>query len=228
MKKIAIICNYALMPERIGGMDYFFWMYADACKKNDISVDWFFPNASDHGNYPKMKIIAFGAQSPESFFLDFCKIENPGYNFVITHFIELCTPFFRKLAKISNAKIIAIDHNPRPIGGYPLRKKIEKRIKGILFSRHIDQFIGVSDYTSNAILNDFGAHLRKKTITIYNGIQTAEIRQRLIRNLKNPSFLVASHLRESKGIQDLIAAVAQLQKATLPKLKIDIYGEGSV
>ena len=27
LKKIAILCNYELLPERVGGMDYFFWQF---------------------------------------------------------------------------------------------------------------------------------------------------------------------------------------------------------
>ena len=38
----------------------------------------------------------------------------------------------------------------------------------------------------------------------------------------NPKFLVVSHLRKSKGIQDLIMAVVLLKD----DLKIDIYGDG--
>ena len=26
-KRIAVLCNYELLPERVGGMDYFFWQF---------------------------------------------------------------------------------------------------------------------------------------------------------------------------------------------------------
>lgn len=221
-KKIAILCNYLLLPERVGGMDYFFWQFDATCKANNIQVDWFFPNRAQHGEYGTLTIFDSNHQSVESFFLDFCFRNDSGYTHVITHFVELCTPFFKKLKQVSHAKIIAIDHNPRPINGYPLKKKLEKKIKGFLFSRYIDVFVGVSDYTLKAILNDFGGHLVSKTIAVYNGIDKLRFKTKTTA-VSNKKFIVASHLRKEKGIQDLILAVRDLKEYDF---SIDIYGEG--
>jgi glycosyltransferase involved in cell wall biosynthesis len=225
-KKIAVLCNYKLLPERIGGMDYFFWEFDKKCKENGIQVDWFFPNQADHGEYVTLTVFESTYQSVENYFLSFCRANNTVYTHVITHFIELCTPFFYKIKRLSTAKIITIDHNPRPIDGYPLKRKIEKRLKGILFSRYIDLFVGVSNYTVNEIINDFGTHLVKKSKTIYNGIFLKDIQARKHRNIIKPTFLVASHLRESKGIQDLIVAVSCLPLEIKNEIKIDLYGDG--
>ena len=43
---------------------------------------------------------------------------------------------------------------------------------------------------------------------------------------RQPSFLVASHLRESKGVQDLIEAVYFLPDDIKNQIKITVYGEG--
>ena len=225
-KKIAILCNYELLPERVGGMDYFFWEFDAKCKQNNVEVNWFFPNRSEHGDYGNLTIFDSNNQNVEFFFLDFCFQNNPSYTHVITHFVELCTPFFYKIKRFSNAQVIAVDHNPRPLNGYSVKKKIEKRLKGILFSRYIDLFVGVSKYTVNALVYDFGNHLQQKIKTIYNGVIIDDIKVRAQRNYTNPTFLVASHLRESKGIQDLIEAVARLPVAIKSKLVIDIYGDG--
>lgn len=224
-RKIAIICNYELLPERVGGMDYFFWSFDQKCKENDIEIDWFFPNNSNHGNYSELKIYSSGA-NVENSFLSFLGQNKPQYSHIITHFVELCTPFFKKVKQFSDAKIIAVDHNPRPLNGYSFKKKILKRVKGILFSKYIDQFIGVSDYTVKEIIKDFGSHLKSKTQTIYNGVIIDSILVRKTRNVVKPSFLVASHLRESKGIQDLIEAVNTLSVQIKEEIKIDIYGDG--
>jgi glycosyltransferase involved in cell wall biosynthesis len=226
MKKIAILCNYALLPERVGGMDHFFWQFDASCKANNIQVDWFFPNRSLHGEYSNLTIFDSNNQSVESFFLDFCFQKNPGYTHVVTHFVELCTPFFKKIKQLSNAEIIAIDHNPRPINGYPFKKKIEKKIKGFLYSKYIDQFIGVSHYTVNAIIKDFGFQVKSKTKTIYNGVLIQDIKVRTARKSRKPTFLVASHLRESKGIQDLIVAVSKLPAEILSEILITVFGDG--
>ncbi|MEO7975748.1 glycosyltransferase family 4 protein [Flavobacterium sp.] len=226
MTKIAIICNYKLLPERVGGMDYFFWEFDEKCKKEGIEIDWFFPNHSDHGHYSDLTLYGNESKSVENNFIDFCIEKNPVYSHVITHFVELCTPFFQKIKKFSDAEIIAVDHNPRPLDGYSFKKKINKKLKGLIFSRYIDVFIGVSNYTVNEILNDFGSHLKSKTKTIYNGVIMDSILVREQRNAVKPTFLVASHLRESKGIQDLIEAVSFLPADIKNEIRIDIYGEG--
>lgn len=221
--KIAVICNYELLPDRVGGMDYFFWEFDKKCKENNIHVDWFFPNKSSHGRYPDLTIYS---NETENYFLSYCNQNREEYTHIITHFIELCTSFFYKIKKISKAKIIVVDHNPRPLNGYSIKKRVNKKIKGILFSRYIDVFVGVSDYTVNEILKDFGSHLKSKMITIYNGVILDSILIRNERKIIKPSFLVASHLRESKGIQDLIEAVNLLPIKIKNQIVITVYGDG--
>lgn len=224
--KIAVLCNYELLPERVGGMDTFFWAFDQKCKKSEIEVDWYFPNAATHGDYKILTIKYDANKSIEDFFLENISKTESQYTHIITHFLELCTPFFYKVKQVSKAKIIAVDHNPRPLEGYPLIKKIKKRFKGLLFSQTIDLFIGVSEYTVRELLKDFGKHIQPKTRVIYNGINTTEIEIRTNRSYVKPTFLVASHLRQSKGIQDLIQAVALLPESIKKELKIDIYGDG--
>lgn len=224
IKSIAVLCNYELLPERVGGMDYFFWEFDKKCKDNNLHVDWFFPNTSLHGAYSQLTIYDSNYGNIENYFLEFYKQNE--YTHIISHFLELCTSFHYKIKKQSNAKVIAIDHNPRPLGGYPIKKRIEKRVKGILFSRFIDVFVGVSQYTVNQVSRDFGRHVQHKMKTIHNGVVIEGINERVDRSVLNPSFLVASHLRESKGIQDLIAAVSLLPDVIKKEIKIAIYGDG--
>ena len=40
-KKIAILCNYELLPERVGGMDQFFWQFDKKCKEYFLGLKWF-------------------------------------------------------------------------------------------------------------------------------------------------------------------------------------------
>lgn len=223
-KTIAVLCDYALLPERVGGMDYFFWEFDKKCKENGITVDWYFPNKSSHGKYSSMTIFDCNNQI-EAHFLDI-KFEKKNYDVVITHFLELCTPFFYKIKKRFDFKVVAVDHNPRPLEGYPLKKRIVKRIKGAVFSKYIDVFVGVSNYTKNEIIKDFGSRVAGKTAVIYNGVIIDGILERANRNPVHPKFLVASHLRSSKGIQDLIDAVAMLPEDIKNQMQIDIYGDG--
>jgi glycosyltransferase involved in cell wall biosynthesis len=222
-KRIAVLCNYELLPERVGGMDYFFWQFDANCKLNSIQVDWFFPNGAVHGQYTALNIKPSKAKAIEPFFLDYCQNNQVVYSHVVTHFIELCTPFYYKLNKMSNAKIIAVDHNPRPLNGYPLKKRIEKKVKGILFSRHIDLFVGVSNASKKDLLVDFGSHIKTRTIAVFNGINSNQFLQKKDYGSNN-KFIIASHLRKEKGVQDVIEAIKNLGHLDFT---IDIYGEGN-
>ncbi|MBZ9628915.1 glycosyltransferase family 4 protein [Psychroflexus sp. CAK1W] len=225
-KNIAVICNYRLEASRVGGMDHFFWQFNARCKEQGIVVDWFFPNPGMHGDYSSFSLYADETVAVEQLFLNHLQNQPPSYSHIITHFTELCTPFYKKLKKHSNARVIAVDHNPRPLKGYTFKKKVGKRLKGLLYSRYIDVFVGVSEYTRRELLRDFGSHIASKTRVIYNGVLVDAIEVREKRNHIQPTFLVASHLRKSKGIQDLIAAVAMLPESVRDSLVIDVYGDG--
>lgn len=224
---IAIICNYKLLDSRVGGMDYFFWAFNRSCQDNNIRVDWFFPNTATHGQYNEFHIIESNSTSLQAHFIKHVKTTQTTYTHVITHFVELCTSFHAEVKQLLRAKVIAVDHNPRPLGGYTLVKQLKKRIKGYLYAKHIDQFIGVSDYTSDAIIKDFGSFLKPKIKTVYNGVLIQDIVPKVSeRAMFNPKFIVVSHLRFSKGIQDLIVAVSNLPRHLIKDLKIDVFGDG--
>lgn len=220
-KRIAIICNYHLNPNRIGGMDRFFVAYDDACKHLGYEISWFFSGGKNHAFYKGLEVHICSKDLQ----LEFLEIHKKNsYQMVISHFVQLCTPFFKKIKAVNNPYVITVDHNPRPLEGFPIKKRIKNKLKGILYSKYIDLFIGVSRYTTNCILNDFGKHLQTKTKVVYNGIATDVYLKREEENFGK--FIVASHLRASKGIQDLIKAVSLLSKETKNKLKVDIFGEG--
>ncbi|MFV7236100.1 glycosyltransferase [Flavobacterium sp. ZB4R12] len=103
-----------------------------------------------------------------------------------------------------------------------MKKKIEKRIKGILFSRYIDLFVGVSEYSKSELIREFGAQIEKRSIVIFNGLEIGKYIKKEIFN-SNTQFIVVSHLRKDKGIQDLILAVKDLKSFDFT---IDIYGKG--
>lgn len=222
-KKIAVLCDYRLIPNRVGGMDRFFWLFNAECKQLGMEVTWFFPNRERHGDYAGFKIIPANGNSIEALFLEY----NQSFDVVFTHFLELCTPFFKQIKRYQLAKTtIAVDHNPRPFTGYPLKKRIQKRIKGWLYASYINTFIGVSQYTVAEIIKDFGTSLLPKTMVIYNGIEHLRYKKRVNRAQSKPTFLVACHLRFSKGIQDLIEAVYLLPQEIKNTIRIDVYGEG--
>ncbi len=223
-KKIAIVCNYALNPNRIGGMDRFYVAYDAKAKEFGYEVDWYFSDYQPFDFFSSLTIFSANNQNVEAFFLEKVTQENLQYDVLVTHFLALCISFYKKAKNSGIKQTIAVDHNPRPIGGFPLSKILKNKIKGVLYSQYIDQFIGVSDYTRKQILKDYGSFLSKKTKVIYNGIDTSVFVKRSQEN-KN-KFVVCSHLRHSKGIQDLIKAVGALEEHIKNQIQIDVYGEG--
>jgi glycosyltransferase involved in cell wall biosynthesis len=223
-KKIAIVCNYALNPNRIGGMDRFYVSYDAKAKELGYEIDWYFVEYSGFDFFSELTIFSANNQNVEQFFLEKVNHEHLKYDILVTHFLALCTSFFKKAKASGIQQIVAVDHNPRPLEGFPISKIIKNKIKGILYSRYIDQFIGVSEYTRKHILKDYGFFLDKKTSVIYNGIDTSVFVKRTQANANK--FIVTSHLRHSKGIQDLLKAVSLLENEIKNQLQIDVYGEG--
>lgn len=224
MKSIAVVCNYQLKPERIGSMDRFYIGFDVQAKKLGYTIDWFFSSYDEFEFYKNLTVYGAKHQSVESLFLEHLKTQSTSYDVVITHFVELCTSFYKSVKVLSGSHIIAVDHNPRPLDGFSFKKRLKNKLKGIIYSKYINQFIGVSKYTQTHILKDYGSFLKPKAKVVYNGIALGRFKKRTLPYQNK--FIVASHLRHSKGIQDLIKAVSLLDKNLSDRITIDIYGEG--
>lgn len=205
-------------------MDRFFKAYNKELLQKGQKLIWFFSSGEKFEFYSDFELfIVANGQSLEDLVLRYVR-ENKTFDVIISHFLPLCTPFFKRLKEKDQPYIIAVDHNPRPLRGFSFKKMIKNRIKGILYSKFIDCYVGVSKYTINHILKDYGDDLKKKTKVIYNGIDTSVYEKRTEENWGK--FIVASHLRKSKGIQDLLEAVNLLNGEQKRLLKIDIFGGG--
>ncbi|MEG9328945.1 glycosyltransferase family 4 protein [Salinimicrobium catena] len=222
--KVGIVCNYELKEDRIGGMDRFFKGFNKELINRGAEVSWFFRGNKKNSFYKDLDVHLSGKERVEKFFIT-QRSAFDDFDVVITHFVELCTPFFKNIKSYGKGTyVIAVDHNPRPIPGFPIKKRLKNKIKGYLFSPYIDLFVGVSKYTVNQIIKDYGSAVKNKTRLVYNGVDTTIYKKRKKENRRR--FLVASHLRQSKGIQDLIEAVNMLPDEVKKQVKIDIYGEG--
>ena len=226
-KSVAIICEYVLFPERIGGMDRFFVAYDTALKEKGYQPVWFFKDVTEFYFYKELTINSANDSDIESYFLNYCLTNTIKFNIVITHFLQPVSSFFKKVKKQMNPTIINVDHNPRPLQGFPLKKRIKNRVKGLLYGKYIDKLVGVSAYTKKYILRDFGFYFDDKTVVIYNGIETSTCKKQVVDRQKSPfKFIIVSHLRESKGIQDLLKALSQIDTSLYKDIKVDIYGDG--
>ena len=92
-KKIAIVCNYALNPNRIGGMDRFFVAFDEKLKANNWHVDWFFTNVDFFDFYKKLNCKSANSSDVTEFFLKKSKEQQSHYDVLITHFVALCISF---------------------------------------------------------------------------------------------------------------------------------------
>lgn len=227
-KSIAIICEYSIFPRRLGGMDRFFVAYNEELKNQGFIVTWFFKDVITFDFYNNLRLLSAKGNNLEQFFLYHLKTKGEDFEIVLTHFLQPVSSFYKEIKIfLPQTKIINVDHNPRPLQGFPLTKRIKNKIKGLLYGRYIDKLVGVSDYTTNYILKDFGKHLKKKAKTIYNGIDISSCEKQVLDRSSGPfQFLVVSHLRKSKGIQDLLKALTLVDSKILNRLSVSIYGEG--
>ncbi len=225
-KTAAVICNYKLMPERIGGMDYFFIQFDRNIKMKGFNIDWYFSDINYFDFYKGLNLFDAKCGSVENFFINTVVLENKHYDFIYTHFTELCSFYYKKFKKIlPNVKIYAVDHNPRPLNGFAFNKRIKNIIKSFLYLKYIDKIIAVSNYSKNNLINDFTIFIIPKVKIILNGIR---IKNYKIKNnySTNFNFIVASHLREEKGVQDIIEAISLLRNEYKKTIKLTIFGEG--
>ena len=225
-----MVCNYVLKPDRIGGMDRFFIAYDAAAKEKGYEVTWFFSDYKPFDFYKDLTIFsAKGTENVEVYFLDHLKKNQQKYDILITHFTSLCSSFYKNVKTVSSIKTsVVVDHNPRPLNGFPIKKQIKNRLKGIVYHKYIDLFVGVSQYTVDNIIKDLGNQVATKTSLVYNGIDTKVFKKRVILDQQSEllNLIVVSHLRYSKGIQDLLAALGLLSEEDKERVKVDIYGEG--
>lgn len=224
-KNIAVVCNYKLNADRIGGMDRFFKAYNDEVLQQGHQIMWFFCGEEIPEFYEGLNIALAKDCLVEDEVLDFLKSGKP-FDIIVTHFTALCTSFYRDLKRSGVGRIIAVDHNPRPLKGFPMKKRLKNKAKGMLYGKYINAFIGVSQYTKDHILKDYGKHLESKTSVVHNGIDYKKYIQKDAATRGKNKLVVVSHLRPSKGIQDLIESLAIIPDQHLKQINVDIYGEG--
>lgn len=226
---IIVVCDYKIHPKRVGGMDRFFKLFDLRVKALGYTITWFFSNIEHHEFYDDLKVISANNRGVLQYTEEYLFVSNEKVDVLITHFVTQYSTHFKNFKEKHHIKkVICVDHNPRPINGFSLKKRIKKRIKGFLFHKYIDKIIGVSKYTSAHSIKDFGGLTAKNTQTIYNGIDASVFKNKKQLNKVNEviNFIVVSHLRHSKGIQDLLKALSNLSESEKQHIKLDIFGSG--
>jgi hypothetical protein len=185
---ILVVCDYKINPDRIGGMDRFFKLFDESVKSDGHQITWVFADVIRHSFYKDVTMFSTEKNGVLQFTEDYLKNSSTKVDVLITHFVTQYSPYFKRFKKIHQIKkIFCVDHNPRPLDGFPLKKRIKKRIKGFLYYSYIDKVIGVSEYTSKHSIKDFGTLTAKKlklfiTVLILLFLKTkrVEIKQDLL------------------------------------------------
>jgi glycosyltransferase involved in cell wall biosynthesis len=224
-KKIAIICDYILIPERIGGMDRFYLLFDKKLKELNYEVDWYVTYYNKFHFYDNLTITSANGNSVEQKFIE--DSTNRNYDIIVTHFTQLCTHYYKQYKNLhKKAFVLAVDHNSRPINGFTFQKIIKNYLRSFLNGKYIDKFIAVSDYSKNHLINDFSFLIKSKIQVVLNGVSNEGFIFK-----KNYSgvtkFIIASHISKEKGIQDIIFAVSNLPDNLKQEIKIDVFGEGN-
>ena len=222
---IAVACLYPIRPDRIGGMDRFFWAFDKAVREVGKSIVWFFPKADAFQHY---QIHGLQIEFISDTVFEFGLLENLKNNYqasiCVCHFVPYNTRYASHL-KSYVGKLCFVDHMSRPRIPKSLKYRIWYYLKGLINNTHVDGVISVSDYVKNRISSELGSRWLAKTYTIHNGVDF-DLYQSTKSNSEAITDLFAiGYVTIDKGFQDLIYAISNL-KQEFPAIRCVIAGDG--
>lgn len=228
MKKqvdIAVACLYPIRPDRIGGMDRFFWSYDKAVKANGKSIVWVFPNALDSGHYEAMG-LQLDFISDSVFELGVINRLEHDYaaSICICHFVPYNTRYVSRL-KSQVDKLFFVDHMSRPRIPKSLKYRIWYYLKGLFNRKHVDGVISVSNYVKHRIGKELGSRWVNKTQTIYNGVDFDLYKSPNTNPDSTVDLFAIGYMTIDKGFQDLILAISDLMRE-FTSVRCVIAGDG--
>jgi len=229
-KKIVIAINYPIDPNRIGGMDRFFWLLNDKLKQSDTQITWIFPEVIDWSHYntngfenqllflPKVNFTEHLTQTLQ---------ENGKLDLLITIFLEYNSSYPAKWKKSGIRKIMVIDQMSRPKISRSTLYQLKYFLKGLINYFYIDRIVAVSSFVRKSILSELGFFWNHKVSTIYNSIDLSVFSyQEKDTNKAKPIIFCIAHLIEDKGVQNLIEAIHLLEPNLQQKIQVIIAGDG--
>lgn len=214
-KRILIAADYPIFPQRIGGMDRFFWAFDQALQTEGYQIYWLFPETTDDSHY-----VAKGFEGrlhflPKNAFtqqLGSVLITLGAIDLLITHFVAYNTAYSRQWKKLGVKKLMAVDHMSRPMHPKSRSYRWWHFLKGLVNYLYVDRIIAVSGFVKASIQREMGAWWSTKVGVVYNGVDMT------LFNTEAPSsnkggqdttlkLFTIAYLMEEKGIQDLISAL---------------------
>jgi len=225
--KIAFVLNYFVSKNVLGGTDRLVIALAKELEQHGYEVNLFFPkmDLSDLYHYEKAKVNANlleGKLFSEEV-LDVLKKDE--YRLVVTHFFTPYSKYLKIYHKYVK-HIISVEHMSRPIEGKSLKRRMKDKVQYFLYEKYVDKVIHCCDYLREQDVIDYSIHVGKKSLTVYNGIETkGEVNFKDSRlNTDDLRITCIGRLVEEKGFQHAIEALKQL---SMKNVSLDIYGNGN-
>lgn len=228
-KKIAVVCNYALNPNRIGGMDFFCWELDKQLKLKNYKVSWLFQNGGAYNHYSE-RYIDFNLIDKNKDFTNgmFSWLKDKKeYHLFIGIFLDYQSTVSYKIKKELKIPCIFVDQMSRSDYAKTWIFKLKRKIKGILFYNKVDNIIAISNFVKKSILKESGFFWNNKIEVVYNGLPLENfkfIKKALIDDEKISIFCIG-HLIPEKGFQIVISACKNLKENNIPFF-LTIAGDG--
>jgi len=229
IRNIAIVCNYALNPNRIGGMDFFYWELDKQLKLKNYKVTWLFQNGGQITHY-EGKNLDFDLVDTQKDFtttmFSWLK-EKKDCNLFIGIFMDYQSTVAKNIKNQLKIPCVFVDQMSRSKSGKTWFFKMKRIVKGQLYYSKIDAIIAISDFVKKSIIKESGSRWRNKIQVVYNGLplENFKIEEKQMVNPSVISIFCIGHLIHEKGFQTVISACKILKENNIP-FNLTIAGDG--
>jgi glycosyltransferase involved in cell wall biosynthesis len=228
-QKIAIACNYALNPSRIGGMDFFYWELDQQLKLKNYAVSWLFQDGGARAHY-EGKNLDYELVAPQKDFTTSVYSwlnDKKEYHLFIGIFMDYQSTVSKNIKNQLKIPCIFVDQMSRSSQGKTWLFQLKRKVKGLVYYNKIDTIIAISEFVKNSILRESGFRWRNKIQVVYNGLPEAffEIEEKEPTDSDLISIFCIGHLIPEKGFQTVISACKKLKENNIPFF-LTIAGDG--
>jgi glycosyltransferase involved in cell wall biosynthesis len=229
MPRIAFLAFYPLSPNRIGGMDRFFWRLDQYARLSGWRITWLFPAGGDHSHYLErgMEIVSLPAETFLAAAAEYFAA-SPGFDLLVSVFVEYATRYAVRWRRCGVRRYLALDHMSRRVGWKAAPADWKDAAKGATVYPFIDAVIAVCAFVKQDIVRRLGRRWDGKVFAVANGVDTQVFYPAQTRAPDNDGGLhlaVIAHLIEEKGIQVLFEALRSA-RYRVSNMTVSIAGSG--
>jgi glycosyltransferase involved in cell wall biosynthesis len=228
--RIAMLCDYRLRPDRVGGIDRFYWALQDRMLAEGWNVTWLFPDDSAYPHYkgrrfdiallPKGELLAEAAP--------FLRRKNQQTDLLVSIFTPYSTRHTFEWRRVGVRRYLALDHMSRPMSPRGAAARAQLKVKGLVLHPFMNGIVAISNYVRDAILHELGWHWSSKVNVIPNGVDTKVFYPSVepaAASTAAPHVVVVAHLIPEKGVQVLLQALKH-GGDRLSGVRVSVAGDG--